>query len=247
MITPAEAARIAFRMIVRRYAPADDAPPPPWTEGEAHLWCGRTDVDGDDLARLRAMLSADERDRAAKIVLPAVRRRFTAARGILREILGRYAGLRPSEIAFAYGPHGKPAIVDGVRFSLSHTEEVVAVAVHRDREVGVDVERLRAVGNHRDVAKRFFAPAEHAVLAALSGEAADRAFLRCWTRKEACSKVYGEALIPMLKRLEVTVDPAAAARLVAIDGNPAAADGWILEDFEPESGYVGALAIGRER
>lgn len=234
-------------MIVRRYAPADDSPLPVWTEGDPHLWCGRTDVDGEALARLRATLSADETDRAAKIVLPAVRRRFTAARGILREILGRYAGVRPSAIAFAYGPHGKPAIADGVRFSLSHTEDVVAVAVHRDREVGVDVERVRAVGNHRDVAKRFFAPAEHAALAALSGEAADLAFLRCWTRKEACSKVYGAALIPMLARLEVTVDPARAARLVAIDGDAAATDGWILEDFEPEAGYVGALAVGRDR
>jgi 4'-phosphopantetheinyl transferase len=116
------------------------------------------------------------------------------------------------------------------------------VAVHRDLDVGVDVDRVRVVSNHRDLARRFFAPAEHAALAALSGEPADRAFLRCWTRKEACSKVLGEPLIPMLRRLEVTVDPGLPARVVSVDGDPAAAASWALDDFEPAPGYVGALA-----
>jgi 4'-phosphopantetheinyl transferase len=235
-------------MIELTFDLSDPTSPPALDDREAHVWIGCLDVDDAEVARLESTLCPEERARAAKMALTVVRRRFSTGRGVLREILARYCGVRAREVTFVYGPHGKPALSDdaGVRFSVSHSADVVAVAVHRELDIGVDVERLRPVSNHRHLAKRFFAPSEYAALTALSGRAADEAFLRCWTRKEACAKVLGEPLVPLLRRLEVEVNPTTPARLVSVDSDRAAAASWSLEDFEPSPGFVGALAVRRE-
>lgn len=64
----------------------------------------------------------------------------------LREILGRYSGLPADELRFETNEHGKPRLAapDGeLEFNLSHSGSLGLVAVAR-REVGVDVERIRA-------------------------------------------------------------------------------------------------------
>jgi 4'-phosphopantetheinyl transferase len=179
------------------------------------------------------------------LAIPLVRRRFTVARGHLREILGRYAGRPPEHLKFRYGGSGKPALVvpDSPRFSVSHTEDLAVFALHRTLELGVDVERLRTIPNGERLAKRFFSPSEHGALLRVPPERRDFAFLTCWTRKEACAKAVGEPLIPMLKRFEVPVEPGESARVVLLDGDPVAAARWSLADLAPASGHVGALAV----
>lgn len=69
-----------------------------------------------------------------------------ASRWALREILGRYLGLPANELRFETGRHGKPRLAtpaDELAFNLSHSSSLALVAVAR-REVGVDVERIRA-------------------------------------------------------------------------------------------------------
>lgn len=64
----------------------------------------------------------------------------------LRVILGRYLGLPADELRFETGSHGKPRLAapEGeLEFNLSHSGSLALVAVAR-REVGVDVERIRA-------------------------------------------------------------------------------------------------------
>ena len=219
--------------------------PPALKDGDVHLWCARLDVENSLAARLEATLSPDERERAGRLALPVVRRRFTVARGHLREILGRYAGLPPGRLRFRYGGSGKPApaVPDAPRFSVSHTEDHAVFALHRTLELGVDVERLRPIPNGERLAKRFFSSGEHRSLLRVPPERRDFAFLTCWTRKEACAKAVGEPLIPMLKRFEVPVEPGERARVALLDGDPVAAARWSLTDLAPAPGHIGALAV----
>ena len=82
-----------------------------------------------------------------------------ASRWAVREILGRYLGLPASELRFETNPHGKPRLAapaDDLAFNLSHSGSLALVAV-AGREVGVDVERIRAkrpVGFYRRWADR---------------------------------------------------------------------------------------------
>ena len=71
---------------------------------------------------------------------------FTSS-SALREILGRYLGRPADELRFERGRYGKPRLAEPageLAFNLSHSGALALVAVAADREVGVDVERIRA-------------------------------------------------------------------------------------------------------
>ncbi|CAA9549445.1 MAG: hypothetical protein AVDCRST_MAG19-668, partial [uncultured Thermomicrobiales bacterium] len=93
--------------------PLWNAPPLTLTLGAdaVHVWRAALDRPGE-LPGLLAALSADERERAGRFRADRDRGRFVAARGLLREILGRYLGREPGSLRFRYGAHGKPTLVE---------------------------------------------------------------------------------------------------------------------------------------
>lgn len=163
--------------------------------GEAHLWRAELSLGADD-ARASGVLSSDEWARAERFRFASDRRRFLAARLLLRQGLGRYLGVEPGSLVFAYGPHGKPSLAEncGLKFNLSHCEDAALLAVAADVEVGVDIERLRAFDDAERLAAQFFAEGERSAFLAAPPEKRDAGFLRIWTRKEAYVKALGEGL-----------------------------------------------------
>src|SRR5262249_58019127 len=105
--------------------------------------------------------------RAARFHFPRDRRRFTVARGVLREILSRYLGVPSAALKFRYSAYGKPALTDvvdnaGLRFNVSHSHEMALVAVTRGRAIGVDIEYLGREIRGEEIAERFFSSRERA-------------------------------------------------------------------------------------
>jgi 4'-phosphopantetheinyl transferase len=213
------------------------------------IWIWDQDaVAARDAERLRAIMSADERQRALRFVFVRNQLRHVAGRGVLRRILAHYAETNARELTFETGAHGKPSLAPGhgtLHFNLSHSGGLAALAVSRDTEMGIDVERIRPFTE--DVAERFFAPGEVAALRALpEGEQLD-AFYRIWTRKEAFLKATGDGLLRPLDSFEVTVARADAPRFVRIDGVADPAASWALADFDVADGFAGALAMPKRR
>jgi 4'-phosphopantetheinyl transferase len=136
---------------------------------------------------LFALLSEDERKRVATFVRDEPRRRFIVARGRLRERLGERLGLAPIDVAFRYGPNGKPE-VEGVHFNVAHTGDLALLAI-ADAPVGVDVERIRPMKNATALAQRWFHADEVARIAAAAEPLGE--FFRTWTMKEASLKLIG--------------------------------------------------------
>jgi 4'-phosphopantetheinyl transferase len=195
--------------------------PPELAAGEVHLWALRLDVPSD---ALWPTLSAEEQARCARLVAATAGARAAVARGLLRLLLAAYAEVAPHALRFAVRAQGKPYLTDvGLRFNLAHSDDLAVVAVARDVEVGVDVERLRPVADGLSLAARYFAPDEARALAALPADERDEAFLRLWTSKEAVLKATGEGLTGGLA------------------GDAEAS--WSLHAIEPAIGYVGALAV----
>ncbi len=65
----------------------------------------------------------------------------------MRDLLGRYLE-RPAEmLALSLQPGGKPFLDLPIKFNLSHCADTALLAVTPTAEVGVDVERLREVGD----------------------------------------------------------------------------------------------------
>ena len=218
------------------------------SSAEVHVWRACLDPDASCVEHLQRTLSADESHRAARFHFPRDRRRFIVARGVLRDILGRYLGVPPSELGFRYSSYGKPALADagdeeGLRFNISHSHEMALFAVTRGREIGVDIEYLRREIACEEIAERFFSIHERASLRALPAEAKHQAFFNCWTRKEAYIKAHGEGLSLPLDQFDVSLAPGEPAALLATRGDPREALRWSLQALTPGPGYVAALAV----
>jgi len=214
--------------------------------GEVRVWLARLDCPAPVLAALDRRLSTEERTRAAAFRFARDRRRFVAARGFLRGVLGRCLEVHPQEVKFAYGSHGKPRLAEegsGLRFNLSHSGERAACALCLGSEIGVDVEAVRDLGDADDIAARFFSAAEGAALRRLPANERLEAFFHCWTRKEAYLKALGDGLARPLDGFDVTLLPAEPARLARVAGDEAEAARWSLEQLDPGPGYVGAVAV----
>jgi 4'-phosphopantetheinyl transferase len=194
---------------------------------------------------VEAALSPDERARAGRFAFERDRRRFAAARGILRHLLGMYLAADPGALAFRYGPRGKPALDapagDPIAFNLSHSDDVAVFAFSRRGAVGVDVEAIRPMADREELAERFFSPGEVRALSSVAPVDRELAFFTCWTRKEAYVKAVGEGLALPLDGFDVTCAPGDPPRLT-VPGDEAAAVRWVLGDLAPVPGFAAALA-----
>src|SRR5688572_19966762 len=85
-----------------RHVPAGSAPAPLPTR-QAHVWSAWLDQPEERVVQLARVLSDDERRRATKLRFERHRRRFVAARGLLRLLLGQYLGLAPERLRFRGG------------------------------------------------------------------------------------------------------------------------------------------------
>jgi 4'-phosphopantetheinyl transferase len=193
-----------------------------------------------------AVLSPDERARANRFHFERDQRRFTIARAVVRSVLGAYVGVSARDIAFDYAHYGKPSLTDnrdGIRFSVSHSDEMGMFAVARGQELGVDVELICPDVETEKLAERFFSPHERESIRALpSGERAS-SFFRCWTCKEAFLKAQGLGLSRSLDSFDVEVNPERPARLLSSRPDPQESARWFLYDVPIESSYRAAVAV----
>ncbi len=134
-----------------------------------------------------------EAERAARFVSAPLRQRYLRSHAALRAILQTYTEV---PLDFALAEHGKPYLpaVPELKFNLSHSHEMALVAVARDIEIGVDVERFRPLPECLAIAERFFPPSDAAALAEVPPDTREADFFRRWTGIEAQLKARGIGL-----------------------------------------------------
>jgi 4'-phosphopantetheinyl transferase len=199
------------------------------------------------LAAFRPLLDEAERARADRFHFAADRDAYATAHALLRVMLSKEAGIAPADWRFRAAHGGKPEIDPALgqpdlRFSLSHTRGMVACAVGRGHDLGVDVEACDPSHPALEVAQRFFAPAEAALLGRLPPAQRNVAFYRIWTLKEAYLKATGQGITGPLDSFAFTLDPVSIAFSTPGSGQP---DGWQFTEFRPGPGHRLALAIRR--
>jgi 4'-phosphopantetheinyl transferase len=209
--------------------PADPSAPPLLL-----LLDRRWPIDADVHRRLATSLTEAEQQRFSAYRLAADRERFLLGRGGLRRILGLWLGLAPEAVHLETGPHGKPHCPGGPAFNLSHSGELILLAVHASRPVGVDVERLRPALDWRAIAGRMLPERQRRALEALPEAERPEAFLAAWCRLEARLKARGDGLAG-LERLRG--EPEAAPRSAS---SAATERVW---DVAVPAGYRAAVAL----
>ena len=214
--------------------------PLPLQAGEVHIWRANLRSHRKTVAALAQTLAPEESAKARQFRRPRDGDRYIFARGVLRTILARYLRIAPDTIRFSYGRFGKPALAnDAVRFSVSHSSNLVVCAVSGDTDVGVDIERVRS-GPDREVGA-CLSPTALRPFSTLSDARRRRGFFQSWTRMEAYGKALGEGLEPALSFFHTFV-PANCEVIVPLRGEPDPERRCWIQDFSPQKGYVAALA-----
>jgi 4'-phosphopantetheinyl transferase len=214
---------------------------------EVHVWRASLERPPAVVERMRSLLADDERRRADAFRFERDRARYTVGRALLRGLLARYTGASPRSLEFEYGEFDKPALPGGPSFNLAHSGPVALYAFAAEGEIGVDVELEGAEHEGDGIAERFFSPAEVGVLRSLEPVRRPRAFLTCWTRKEAFIKARGDGLSLPLDSFDVTLAPDVPAALLRTAWSGEEPGRWQMEDLsDARLGYVAALALRGE-
>jgi 4'-phosphopantetheinyl transferase len=195
----------------------------------------------------QALLSADELAREQRFHAPKARLEYLVGRALVRTVLSRYVAVRPEAWEFSYNPHGKPSVAGpgepGLEFNLSHTEGVVVLAVSAGMEIGVDVESRCRRSNALELARRFFAAPEAAVLEAAPPDELHERFFEFWTLKEAFIKARGTGLVMPLERFAFTLAPGRAPRITFFGVDDERTDQWQFAQLQLAPNYQIGLAV----
>lgn len=212
--------------------------------GVADVWLAR--LDAENTAELELIISADERARAARFRFETDKKKFIAARAILRIILGKYLRTNPHEICFEYNQYGKPSIGGGrrteIKFNLSHSDNLALFAVTKTREIGIDIECVKPGLVDESMVSQCLTWRETEHLQTLSETDRDLFFFDCWTRKEAFLKAWGKGLSLPPNEIE-TLSLSKFSAGFFEHGAESPKIFWAFQKLPSISGYAAALAI----
>jgi 4'-phosphopantetheinyl transferase len=215
---------------------------------EVHVWRSSLDLPAAVRSRLSVSLSLDELERASRFATDKLRHRYVAGRGILRSLLGSFLGRSPGSLQFQYGEHEKPFLVGdaaetGLQFNVSHSHDLGLFAFSLGRDIGVDVEWMRANLEPEEIASRFFSPTESARLKSLADAQQRQYFFALWTCKEAFVKAHGGGITFGLSRFDVQLEPGAMSAAIVGNEGGVLLSPWFAHRLEPGPGFAGALVV----
>jgi 4'-phosphopantetheinyl transferase len=193
------------------------------------VWIHDIDLSDPAIHSQTNTLSPTEKNYAQRLRFDRDRARYIAAHRFLRHILSQYLPKSPEQIDFGQTENGKPFIKDEGRlmFNLSHADELVAVVVSQNGEVGIDIERVRSIDGMDAIVGSNFSSQERTIFASTPRDLQTRVFLTLWTRKEAYVKALGGGL---------------STPLDSFDTSDALAEVWLSAIKVPED-YVGTVAV----
>ena len=222
---------------------------PPLAAGDVHVWRAVIDEARSVVREEADVLSEAEWRQAERLRIEARRCQFVQGRVVLRRILARYAGVAPRDLRLAAGAYGKPFVCDPpvarrLRFNFAHSHGLALCAVTLDRDVGVDLERIRSLAGADLIARHCFSTCEQRVLEGLPPDQRLNAFWTGWTLKESYVKARGDGLRVPLGSFDVSITPG-QPRLIRVAAAPGEPRRWQLHSLRPADGYVGAVAVER--
>ncbi len=217
------------------------------------LWLLRLDDDATHDA-LYALLSPEERERAASYSGTVRGRRFVRGRGSLRALLGSLLDQPPAALRFAYNRDGKPSLLEAVgegrlQFNVSHARDLALIAVADGRRVGVDLASVEGESRLGKVVTRFFSAAERAAYEGAADDERRAVFARIWVRKEAYLKATGEGISERIyetefSQLERLVGSGERVWDRAGAGGDVVQGEWEIRDIVGlPAGYAGSVAL----
>ncbi|WP_313918263.1 4'-phosphopantetheinyl transferase superfamily protein [Tahibacter sp.] len=215
--------------------------------GEVHVWyCWTAQCLQRGLADYyRSLLSAEEKARLLRFHFEYLQHEYLVTRALCRITLSRYVQRHPADWRFRVNAYGRPEIdmpgdLAPLRFNLSNARSLVACAITRSADAGVDVEETDRPGETVGIADHFFSPTEVIALQAQPPERQRQRFFEYWTLKESYIKARGMGLSIPLEQFSFDLDQGIRIRFdPALQDDP---DIWQFELHQPSAQHQ--LAIG---
>ena len=207
------------------------------------VWIAQVSQAQDSLSFLEPCLDSRDRDRVARFRFAEDRARFVLGRALVRKIIGHYLELQAETIELAYTERGRPffPLDEKIQFSISHTHDLVTVALTDGARIGIDLEYQKDHLDLPSLAERIFSSADLQTFQVLSGDEKVAAFFRAWTRKEAYLKARGEGIAEKLQ--EISVSFGTEENILIKDGRDEYnRENWRLLALPLPTGYAGTVA-----
>lgn len=217
-------------------------------EGVIHASLRNMDADRTPDAELIEFLSPAEIRHSSRFRFQHLTRRYRIGRVLLRTALSELLNCNPGRLCFSQGLQGKPFLLGGPAFNVSHSDGFLLMCFAQEGNLGADIEIIKKMPDMERLMQTFFSPAEVAEIRVLPPHERQAAFFRVWTRKEAFLKALGGGLsIPLDSFCVTAVETWSNALLdtgdcgsngrcwtiksVPVEGEIAAAVAWDLPDF----------------
>ena len=142
---------------------------------------------------LSTLVSLEEIQKAAGFKKPDDARCYILRQGMVRVILGHCIHENPEKIQVVKTKNGKPVLdpegkFSDVRFSLSHTDEMVCLGITRNYEIGLDITKTNPHTPFSEITHYLFTPGEIRWIEHTIPEQRPKQFFRIWSLKEALLK-----------------------------------------------------------
>lgn len=191
-----------------------------------------------------SVLSAEEREKSAQFYFEKDRTRYIVAHGALRFIIAKYLDSPPERLVFRRNHYGKPSVHDDAfSFNMSHSGDLVLMAIVKNRPIGVDVEMVKDGIDYMSVVENYFSDMEVAMLKQIPDSFRRNAFFYGWTRKEAYIKAKGMGLSIPLKSFTVSLAPGQPAALLDHHEDRSEVQNWTLKNIQLNKDYSAAVAV----
>ncbi|MCK9609130.1 MAG: 4'-phosphopantetheinyl transferase superfamily protein [Methylomonas sp.] len=205
------------------------------------VWQGSLSVEPEIMAGMLGSLSETEQQKAAAFKLPVMRQRYITVRFLLRNTLANYLQTKPRALQFQVDSYGKPFLACGsLHFNISHTADILMIAVANFADIGIDVEVIKPRGSLDSLAARCFSMRELHDWQQLPPEHRSVAFYSLWTKKEAFVKAVGRGIGLGLEQCEV--DLQSDGQLRAIPAEYGLATDWKITELSIDPSARAALA-----
>jgi 4'-phosphopantetheinyl transferase len=207
------------------------------------VWITKVSASQESLPYLESCLDSKDQVRAARFRFPEDRARFLLGRTLVRKSLGLYLHQSPETIELAHTSKGRPFFPqdETLQFSISHTRDLVAIALTAGAKVGIDLEYMRLNLDLLELARRILSVEDFQIFQNTPTCEKSAAFFRAWTRKEAYLKARGEGIAEGLQLVSVSlgaekISPIKDAR------EGCASENWRLHTLPVSANYMGHLA-----
>jgi 4'-phosphopantetheinyl transferase len=219
---------------------------------EIHVWLtSYADADRHLQVRYREMLDSGERMQQRRFHFADDRLRYLVTRALVRTSLSRYLPIEPGDWMFERDGYGKPHIAntdaraEDLSFNVSHTRELIVLAITRGRAIGVDAEHVLLRQAPLDIAAKYFSGREKEALDAHPVHERGLRFFEYWTFKESYIKARGLGLSLPLNKFSFHYPRAGAVEFMV---DPALSDSssrWQFWQFSPTTAHVVAVCAER--